>query len=119
MINSTFLSFAIFQIFFVIIFLFVISMFIFVFATILKQHTKDNKAPTLTVNAKVVDKRTHYHKSSNSMHSSSSYYVTFEVDSKDRLELHVPFNEYGYLIEGDEGSLTFKGSRFISFERNL
>ena len=55
MINSTFLSFAIFQIFFVIIFLFVISMFIFVFATILKQHTKDNKAVLYKINNSIRD----------------------------------------------------------------
>jgi hypothetical protein len=52
-------------------------------------------------------------------HSSSStkYYVTFEFESGDRLELHVASNEYGYLVEGDMGKLTFQGTRYKNFER--
>ena len=49
--------------------------------------------------------------------TSTSYYATFEVESGDRMELHVPATEYGLLIEGDQGDLTFQGSRFLSFER--
>jgi hypothetical protein len=36
----------------------------------------------------------------------------------DRLELAVDRKDYGLLIEGDHGALTYKGSRLISFERN-
>ena len=45
------------------------------------------------------------------------YFATFEVESGDRMELTVPENEYGYLIEGDEGTLTFQGNLFLSFTR--
>jgi hypothetical protein len=54
------------------------------------------------------------------MYSTSSYsryYVTFQVESGDRLELSVPENEYGYIVEGDTGRLSFKGTKFIGFER--
>ena len=43
--------------------------------------------------------------------------VTFEFESGDRLELHVASNEYGYLVEGDMGKLTFQGTRYKNFER--
>ena len=45
------------------------------------------------------------------------YYVTFQVQSGDRLELEVGSDEFGYLIEGDYGNLSFQGTRFLGFER--
>lgn len=45
------------------------------------------------------------------------YYVTFEVESGDRMELHVPGREYGQLAEGDKGKLSFQGTRYLGFER--
>ncbi|MFR0779842.1 MAG: DUF2500 domain-containing protein [Zhenhengia sp.] len=62
----------------------------------------------------------HSHNTHDNMHHSSSstkYYVTFEFESGDRLELHVASNEYGYLVEGDMGKLTFQGTRYKNFER--
>ena len=49
--------------------------------------------------------------------SSTTYYVTFQVESGDRMELHVSGSEYGMLAEGDTGRLTFQGTRYLSFER--
>ena len=40
--------------------------------------------------------------------SSSTYYVTFQVESGDRMEFVVPSREYGMLVEGDMGRLTFQ-----------
>jgi hypothetical protein len=51
--------------------------------------------------------------------TSTSYYVTFEFESGDRLELHVPHSEFGYLIEGDMGRLTFQGTRYKGFQRDM
>ena len=53
------------------------------------------------------------------MHTSrsTSYYVTFEVESGDRLELRISGSEYGLLAEGDFGMLTFQGTRYLSFDR--
>ena len=109
-----------FFIFFGITFIFVITVFVITFATIFKQWNKNNKSPRLTVNAKVVAKRNHISRRRSGKHgytTSSSYYVTFEVESGDRMELHVPSLEYGLLIEGDTGLLTFQGTRYLSFER--
>ena len=46
------------------------------------------------------------------------YYATFQVESGDRMELEVPSGQYGMLVEGDRGRLSFQGTRFLSFERN-
>ncbi len=64
--------------------------------------------------------RYHHNGTDNSMeHYSSStwYYVTFEVESKDRMELEVSGSEYGMLAEGDKGKLTFQGTRYLGFVR--
>ena len=77
----------------------------------------------MTVVARVVTKRAntsrHHHHHDNHVHSSTStsYYVTFEVESGDRMEFRVPGREYGMLAEGDLGKLTFQGTRYHSFER--
>lgn len=102
-------------------FFLVIAMFIFVFARLISEWVKNNKAPRLSVDAKIVDKRsaTHYNHSNGHHHHSHSYHVTFEVQSGDRVELMVPWNEFGLLVVGDEGVLSFQGTRFLGFERKI
>ena len=51
-------------------------------------------------------------------HISTSYYVTFQVESGDRMEFAVTGAEYGLLIEGDQGALTFQGTRYLGFQRS-
>ena len=96
--------------------------FVVILVKIVGQWHKNNQSPRLTVEATVVAKRghtTHHHDAGNLSHSHSSttYYVTFQFESGDRLELHVPHNQFGYLVEGDRGALTFQGTRFLEFER--
>lgn len=85
---------------------------------------KNNNSPRLTVNATIVDKHedVSYHRHHHEHHTSStrhtSYYVTFEVESGDRIVLKVAREEYGYLVINDVGQLTFQGTRYIGFERN-
>ena len=100
--------------FFAVQFLF-IAVFIFILVQIISGWHKNNKAPRLSVDATVVAKRrsTHYH----NHHHSHSYHVTFQVASGDRMELTVPHSEYGLLVEGDFGVLSFQGTRFLGFER--
>ncbi len=78
-----------------------------------KQRHRDDNAPRRVSEATVVAKRTHVWGD----HSHTDYYVTFEFDAGGRLELEVPDNRFGYLVEGDRGNLTSQGSRFVSFER--
>ena len=96
--------------------------FIVILVKILGQWHNNNQSPRLTVEATVVAKRghtTHHHDAGNihHSHSSTTYYVTFQFESGDRLELHVPHSQFGYLVEGDRGELTFQGTRFLGFER--
>ena len=82
---------------------------------------KNNNSPRLSVPVKIVTKRadTTYTSQQDMMTSSdTTYYVTFEVESGDRIELVVPSSEYGFMVEGDQGKLTFQGTRYISFDRN-
>jgi len=119
--------FNIFPIIFMIIFVIVIGGFVVAIVSGIKQWSHNNNQPRLIVNAKVVSKRQdvshHTHNNGDNMapsHSTSTtYYVTFEVESGDRMELHVNGNEYGILVEGDNGKLTFQGTRYLGFNRSI
>ena len=107
------LIFAVFPILFFIVFCFVFGMIISTFIKQGKQNHKNNNSPRVTAEATVVTKRTHVRGD----HAHTTYYATFQFESGDRLELEVPYNEFGYLVEGDNGKLTFQGTRFLGFER--
>ena len=113
-----------FGIMFTIVFVLVIGTFIVTAIKGIGQWNKNNNSPRLTVPATVVSKRTnvtrHHHGGANGHHhhhTSTTYYVTFQVESGDRMELHVAGHEYGMLVEGDHGHLTFQGTRYLGFER--
>lgn len=82
--------------------------------------TATTNPPRLTVEATVTAKRTqvsYHHDANGPSHTSTRYYVTFQVESGDRMELPVSGPEYGMLAEGDRGRLTFQGTRYLGFER--
>lgn len=115
-------GFGLFQVMFTLVFLLVIGVFIVSFVRGLGTWSKNNRSPRLTVEAKVVSKRTditHHHGAGEHHHSSTSthYYATFEVESGDRMEFSLSGSEYGMIVEGDQGKLSFQGTRFGSFER--
>jgi hypothetical protein len=111
-------------VFMVIVFTIVIGGIIFTIFSGIKTWSNNNAQPILSVCAKIVSKRTNVSSSmhnDNDMHhhsSSTSYYVTFEVESGDRMEFNISGDEYGMLVEGDEGKLTFQGTRYKGFVRN-
>lgn len=103
-------------------FLLVFGMIAFIIIQGLCRWNKNNKSPRLTVEAKIISKRSDIRRirsGTNNMHSHShtDYYVTFEVESGDRMELELQGHEYGLLMEGDKGKLTFQGTRYLGFER--
>lgn len=51
--------------------------------------------------------------------TSTTYYVTFEYTNGQRQEFHVDGTQYGLLAEGDKGTLSFQGTRFIDFKREF
>ena len=112
---------AAFQFIFVLIFVIVLSTFLVIFKQNFRQWHRNNNSPRLTVPATVVAKRTshsHHHTGNSHMaHHHTHYYVTFEVESGDRMELSVIGSEFGLLVEGDKGRLTFQGTRYLGFER--
>ena len=78
-----------------------------------KQNRKNNASPRLTSEATVVTKRTHVRGD----HAHTTYFATFQFESGDRLELEIPRDRFGYLVEGDKGKLHFQGTRFLDFQR--
>jgi len=121
------MMFTIVPILFFIVFTFVFVIIIINVVKGAKRWRLNNDSPVLTVEAKVVTKRSDvsYHRQGNMVnnnmdmgYSSTNYYITFEVQSGDRMEFNVQDTEYGMLTEGDKGSLTFQGTRYLSFVRD-
>ena len=110
-----------FEIMFFLIFGLAVAMFMVMFVKGIGQWHKNNNSPRLTVEAVVAAKRTdisHHHDANTHVdHHTTWYYVTFEVQSGDRMEFGVSGSEYGLLAEGDYGKLTFQGTRYLGFER--
>ena len=114
-------GFGMFGVMFTLMFILVFGIFVVTIVRSIGQWNKNNNSPRLTVPATVVSKRTNvsHHHHDHHTHHSTSYYVTFQVDSGDRMELHMDGYEYGMLVEGDKGNLTFQGTRYLGFERIL
>ncbi|MCI9564525.1 MAG: DUF2500 domain-containing protein [Eubacterium sp.] len=114
--NFGYRGYIIFEYMFTIAFILILGVIVIMVVKNIATWNKNNNSPRLTVEAKVMSKRTaitHHHDSM----SSTRYYVTFQVDSGDRMELPMTGSEYGMLAEGDVGKLTFQGTRYLSFER--
>ena len=119
-------GFGMFNIMFTIVFILVIGTFVTILVKGISEWNKNNHSPRLTVPATIIAKRTnvsrHRHGGANSHHhhhTSTTYYVTFQVESGDRMEFHISGQEYGLLIEGDHGNLSFQGTRYLGFERSI
>ena len=126
-------GFQLMNILFPIVFISIFCIFIVTFVRTIsagaKQKRKNDASPRVTAEAKVVSKRMqvgqnyqHHHHADGTMHSYdynySKYFATFEFDSGDRLELPVDGSDYGLLVEGDQGKLTFQGTRYLGFARS-
>lgn len=117
-------GFVLFRIMFILAFVLVIGMFLVFAVKGIAQWNQNNHSPRLTVPAVIVAKRTnvtrHHHGGADGHHhhhTSTSYYVTFQFGGGDRMELLVSGSEYGMLVEGDQGDLSFQGTRYLGFER--
>lgn len=117
-------GFVLFRIMFILVFVLVLGMFLVFAVKGIAQWNQNNHSPRLTVPAAIVAKRTnvtrHHHGGAGGHHhhhTSTSYYVTFQFGGGDRMELLVSGAEYGMLMEGDQGDLSFRGTRYLGFER--
>ena len=119
---GSFFGFDGFNIMFNIVLILILCMVVFMIVQLVIRWSRNNHSPRLTVNAVVSSKRTdvtHHHSSTSTFASSTRYYVTFQVESGDRIELNVTGYDYGMLAEGDTGRLSFQGTRFLGFERTM
>lgn len=91
-------------------------MILFNYLNKIKNWNKNKNLPRLTVPARVVAKR-HEVRGRYNSNDLNSYFVTFEFESGDRLELLVTGTEFGMLVEGDNGKLSFQGTKYIDFKR--
>ena len=119
-----------FSLLFPLVFLLALGTILFALVGNLRTWNKNNHSPRLTVQAAVVAKRTQVsrHRNANAgdatgahgytTSSVTTYYVTFQVECGDRMELQVGGAEYGMLVEGDTGKLSFQGTRYLSFQRD-
>ena len=117
-------GFGMFEIIFFLMFFLILGVFLVMFIKGISQWNKNNHAPRLTVPVTVVSRRTDVsrHRHGDEMHhtsTSTSYYVTFQVESGDRMELAMNGSQFGLIVEGDQGLLTFQGTRFLNFERQF
>ena len=70
------------------------------------------QAPRRTLNAVVAGKRGGTGK------ASETYYIAFEADNGERMEVSVDAATYGLLAPGDAGQLTLRGAQYLGFVRN-
>ncbi len=121
---------SLFPVFFLVVFVLVIGTFLYVLISGLVRFFKNQASPRLVVVAKVVSKRTevrsglgqtHHHRTSHYHHSHyhtfTRYFVTFELEDRERIELQVTGSDYGLIAQGDQGRLTYQGTRFQGFDR--
>ena len=117
-------TFSIMQVIMLLVFVLVLGSIIVTLIRGVGEWNKNNQSPKLTVPATVVAKRSDVHRypvstgNVQTMHTSTYYYATFQVESGDRMEFEVSDMEYGMLAEGDSGELTFQGTRYLNFQRN-
>lgn len=108
---------------FVIVFLLIAGTVIVSIVRNVRQSAKNDQQPVLTTPATVVTKRAlnapdrSHERMNNTNRNFSTFFATFQVASGDRMEFQVASDEYGLLAEGDEGQLTFQGTRYKGFQR--
>lgn len=98
------------------VFVIVIGAFLFMAVKGLVTWSSNNAKPRLKTEAEVVSKRSDV-RGGGETRARSIYFVTFESDSRDRMEFQVSGQEFGLLAEGDYGNLEFQGTRYIGFSR--
>ncbi|MNB77142.1 hypothetical protein D3C81_251940 [compost metagenome] len=83
--------------------------------------SRNNRMPVLTVPARIVAKRSEIRQKpqdeGSPARTTTLYYITFELENGERMELRVKGGEYGVSAERDRGTLTYQGTRYLGFTR--
>ncbi|WP_028549724.1 DUF2500 domain-containing protein [Paenibacillus sp. UNC451MF] len=108
----------IFSVMFVVVPLFIVGVLIFIVVKGLSIWVSNNAADVVNTQARIVSKRIEVSGGSGDTSSSTTYYVTFEFADRRRIELQVRGSVHGLLVEGDQGTLNYQGTRFNDFQRD-
>lgn len=101
------------------IFLIIACVIVYVIISGVRTWSSNNAAALLTLHCTVVAKRTQVTGGSGDSSATTWYYATFQLDNGERVELNVGGSNYGMLVEDDQGMLTYQGTRFKHFERDV
>jgi hypothetical protein len=82
------------------------------------ERKRNLAAPVLTSYAKIVGEREQITGGNGSV-VRQTHYATFEFSDGNRIELVIPANEAGLITTGDQGQLTWKGSWYQGFTREI
>jgi hypothetical protein len=93
----------------------IFCIFLFVVLPRILRWFRNESANLIETQGKVISKRTNV--SSRLFGTSTWYYITFEIEEIRRIELRVTGNQFGLIVDGDHGKITFRGTRFINFKR--
>lgn len=88
------------------------------FGKLFLQWRANEAAPVVRVDAMVVSSRKRVARRRQAGVDPSTYMVTFEEPSGDRLELQIRGLYMADLTEGVQGLLTYRGTRFLGFVRH-
>lgn len=88
----------------------------------LLQWSRNNSSPMLTIPAHIVSKRSEVRQQqlqdeNGASRTSTTYYLTYELEGGTRMEFKVDGHEYGLSAEGDRGMLSYQGTRYHGFQR--
>ncbi|WP_227793575.1 DUF2500 domain-containing protein [Paenibacillus guangzhouensis] len=83
------------------------------------KWSSNNATDPVTRPCKVVAKRSKVWGGSGDFSANTDYFITFEFEDRTRLELKIRNEQYGVIVEGDDGEVTYQGTRFKHFERKL
>ncbi|WBW97537.1 DUF2500 domain-containing protein [Oceanirhabdus sp. W0125-5] len=115
-----------FNLMFSIVPLMMLCIFIIFILKMVTNYSRNASQPILTEHVRVIGKRTNVSSHLNSSNSnmshrrtSTTYYVAFETDAGQRLELRMSGREYGIIMEGDTGNLMYQGEWFKRFDRDV
>ncbi|TVX88208.1 DUF2500 domain-containing protein [Paenibacillus agilis] len=102
------------------------AVFILIFGSILIAIIKglshwisNNRAPQVSEVCKVIGKRDAVWGGTGNSSVQQHHYVAFELRDGSRIELQVKSKEYGLIAEGDQGTVSYQGTRFLSFHREI
>jgi len=83
----------------------------------LAEQLANDASPVIKTRATVVGKRVEVTGSGNS--AKSHCRALFELEDGQKVELPIPGDEYGFLNEGDTGTLTYQRLRYKGFARDI